>query len=36
MARTQNKDLLEIEKSIRSATEKQNGFLRELGLPELP
>jgi type I restriction enzyme M protein len=26
----------EIEKSIRSATEKHNGFLRELGLPELP
>ncbi len=30
-----NKELLEIEKSIRSATEKHNAFLKELGLPPL-
>jgi len=28
--------LLDIEKSIRSAKEKHNAFLKELGLPELP
>ncbi|MEI8207520.1 MAG: N-6 DNA methylase, partial [Kiritimatiellales bacterium] len=29
-------ELVQIEKSIRSATEKHNGFLKELGLPPLP
>ena len=29
-------ELIEIEKRIRSATEKHNAFLKELGLPLLP
>jgi type I restriction enzyme M protein len=29
-------DLVEIEIAIQAATHKHNGFLRELGLPQLP
>ncbi len=31
-----NAELVELEKRIKQATEKQNGFLRKLGLPPLP